>query len=137
MCIRDRYYTQEKVDELLALGNLLYLGARLSPCTKLCSNQDSEADITLAYTRDYGDSEEKTKAREFSLNELYGYNLYGYKDVSYIYVFAKPDKWIYCGPGELDEEFRDVKKALEFMETKETLQDWDEDFSEESPTMKL
>ena len=127
--LSEYYTTPEQVEELLALGDLYYLGAQFSHET---NPEREDSDVTLAFTRDYGDAEEKTRAKEFSLE-----NLYDYDEASYIYIFAKPDKWIYCGPGELDEEFRDVKKALEFLETKESPEDCEEAQGEESPTLKL
>ena len=106
--ILSKYYTTpERVDKLLDLGDLYSLSKRLSESEK----EAPEEEVTTAYARDKG--EKMCPAKEYSLEELYDLEL------PYLYIFVGADKWVYSGPGELQEELRDVKKALKYLEDAE------------------
>lgn len=79
--ILSRYYTKpERVDQLLALGDIYALGERLSESEK----EKPGEDVTIAYARDRG--EELCPAKEYPFEELFDL------DTPYVYIFVKEDK---------------------------------------------
>lgn len=84
--ILSRYYTKpERVDQLLALGDIYALGERLWESEK----EKPGEDVTIAYARDRG--EELCPAKEYPFKELFDL------DTPYVYIFVKEDKWVYSG----------------------------------------
>ena len=53
--LQQYFSTPEKVEELLALGDLSYLGTKLVPSTTTHSFETPERDVTIAYHRDRGE----------------------------------------------------------------------------------
>ena len=89
MILNDLYNKEKKVDELLSLGNLSYLGLVTKPNKKKEHDFENRQDyVCVAYGRDRG--EKGCEAKEFELNELF-------KDswIEYVYVFTKDKQWIY------------------------------------------
>lgn len=54
--LQQYFSTPEKVEELLALGDLSYLGTKLVPTGTTHSFETPERDVTIAYHRDRGES---------------------------------------------------------------------------------
>lgn len=71
--LQQYFNTPEKVEELLALGDLSYLGTKLAPTTDTHSFETPERDVTIAYHRDRGE--------EFRQSE-------GICEFNYVYVEA-------------------------------------------------
>ncbi len=104
--LSENYTTPEKIDELLDLGELYWLGKKLAPADT--GIEDKEA--TLAFARDFG--EQKQDAQIFRLEELE--NLA--QKPEYLYIYLTTGRWIYRGSGELENDYREVKKALHYLE---------------------
>ena len=131
--ILSKYYTTpERVDQLLELGDIYALGERLSESEK----EKPEERATIAYTRDKG--EELCPAKEYPFEELFDL------DTPYVYIFIKEDKWVYSGWGGLESDLREVKEALNYLETRPSLEELleeEEDLTEDTassaePTLK-
>ena len=83
------YNTEEKVNELLALGDLSILGLVTTPAkNKTHTFNDYQDNVCLAYGRDRGES--NTEAKERTLKELFS-NVW----IEYFYIFTKDNKWLY------------------------------------------
>ncbi len=130
--LTTEYTDPQKVDELLALGDLYYLGAHLYWTDKM----EPWETMTLAYGRDF--QKKDCEAKEYTLEELQEIKF------PYLYIFVKADKWIYRGDGELEHCFRDTKKALRFYFAKqlelallEEQGEAEDIVSEPEPTLKL
>ncbi len=82
----DHYNTPEKVDELISLGALSYLGESLNPDpSKQHDFLNRQPGVCVAYGRDRG--EDHTEAEVLTIDKIK--SLYPW--VEYIYVFDK--KW--------------------------------------------
>lgn len=83
------YNTEEKVNQLLGLGDLSILGLVTSPSkNKIHTFNNYQNNVCLAYGRDRG--ENNTEAKECTLKELFN-NVW----IEYFYIFTKDNKWIY------------------------------------------
>lgn len=104
----DHYNTPEKVDELLALGDISSLGAKLNPDPEktyesiLSKLNDG---VTVAYARDYG--EKISSPRIYSMDDL----VHGLSD-EYLYVFTLQNEWKYSHEWN-PRNLQDVKEDLE------------------------
>ncbi len=86
----DFYNTPEKVDELLALGDISNLGYRLNPDTNIKSKHifgDKQEDVTFAYARD--GHEQLREPAHYTLNKLCE------APYTYIYIYSNEGKWQY------------------------------------------
>ncbi len=105
----DHYNTPEKVDELLALGDLSVLNEKLYPIPNKPHGFDydkRQEGVTVAYGRDRG--AEKTQARTLTLAELDDPNNW----TAYVYIFTQDNAWKYFRAGHSTEGLRDVKEDL-------------------------
>ena len=87
----DYYNTVEKVEELLALGDLSSLDERVKPNENEAHTFDNRADgVTVAYHRDRG--EELNAARTFkNIDEVIEYFAWS----CYFYVFENGEWYVY------------------------------------------
>ncbi|MCC8073842.1 MAG: hypothetical protein LIO62_06940 [Clostridiales bacterium] len=105
----DCYNTPDKVDELLALGDISYLAERLEPDPSLPHSFDydkRQEGVTLAYGRDRGEA--GTQAREVAFADLDDKN----NLTEYVYIFDDNDKWKYFRTGDAKKGLRDVQNDL-------------------------
>ncbi len=102
--LSENYNTPKKIDKLLALGDIYFLGQ----CPSKLEQKEPWESVTVAYGRDKG--EKDCEAKEYTLEELRDL------EMPYLYIFVKTNKWVYSGDGELESKFRDVKKALRFLD---------------------
>ena len=106
----DHYNTPEKVDELLALGDLSVLDTRLypDPGHPHSFDYDKRQDgVTVAYARDRGDRD--TQAETMTLARLDSPNNW----TAYVYIFTQENEWKYFRAGHSQEGLRDVKEDLD------------------------
>lgn len=106
----DYYHTKERVEELIALGDISCLKKWLKPDPSKPHGFDydkRQEDVTVAYGRDRG--KEDTQAKERSLDELQ--KVEGF--VSYVYIYGQDHVWRYYRSGALGDGFMEVGKALE------------------------
>lgn len=99
----ENYDTKEKVEELLALGDLSSLGKRVKPNEdEIHTYENPVDDVTIAYHRDRG--EELNPAGTYSSIEEF---ITEFKEAwcSYFYVFDNGDWYVY-------EDSNDNKKLV-------------------------
>lgn len=101
----EHYNTPERVNDLLALGDLSILKEKLSPDPTLPhSFNNRQNDVTVAYGRDNGEKDVKAKALALSqLDEQW---------VNYVYVFTENNVWKYFEPGEAKKGLCDLAEYL-------------------------
>jgi hypothetical protein len=87
----DFYNTEEKVNELLELGNLSILGTSIGEKVDFDKFDSRENKQCLAYGRDRGDEESEAKEHLDSENE----QEYNYLFKNGVWLFRKWDKKIY------------------------------------------
>lgn len=105
----DHYNSEEKVDELLKLGDLSCLCKKLNPDPSKPHSFDydeRQKDVTVAYGRDRG--EQNTEAQTMSLEELDNSNNW----TDYVYIFNKDNGWKYFHSGHSGEGLRDIEEDL-------------------------
>ena len=103
--LTSHYNTQERVEQLLALGNLSSLGDRIS-------KDDPEADARdtcIAYHRDYGEAEQPVEVWN-SAEELLN-NVSDRYWAEYVYLYRNGE-WVYDTPSR-KYNWKSVKQALE------------------------
>lgn len=106
----DHYNTPERVDALLALGDLSSLQEKLEPDPNLphSFNYDERQEgVTVAYGRDRG--ENGTEARVATLADLNDESNW----TEYVYVFDENNKWKYFKTGQAKNGLHDVEDDLE------------------------
>lgn len=106
----DAYNTPDKLDQLLALGDIDVLGLHLSPDPNMPFDQRGrQKDVTVAYARDKGEEmvEAEIKTLE-QLEEPEGW-------IEFVYIFDKNGVWNYYDICEQFGEFgpNNLKKGLE------------------------
>lgn len=109
-CCIDHYNTPEKVDELLALGDLSVLNIKLNPDPSRPHSFDykeRQKDVTVAYGRDRG--EKDTESEIMTLAKLDDQNNW----TEYVYIFTQNNEWKYFRSGHSQEGLRDVKEDLD------------------------
>lgn len=104
----DFYNTRDRVEQLLTLGDISYLGERLYPHSRIAHGFDydiRQEEVTVAYGRDRG--EKDTEASEVCLEELK-------KDewIEYIYIFTQSNEWKYFSQKNYKSEFHSLKDDL-------------------------
>lgn len=105
----DHYNSEEKVDELLKLGDLSHLekNINLDPSKPHGFDYDKrQDDVVVAYGRDRGDT--GTEADIYSLAELDDPNNW----TDYVYIFNKENGWKYFKSGHSKEGLRDIEEDL-------------------------
>lgn len=93
------YNTEEKLDELLALGDLGSLGSDLKS-----RGVEDIGNRTHAFGRDCGETDCEAQIR--SLHEM------AYDVIDYIYILDENEKWQYCKARYIQEGFSDLKELL-------------------------
>ncbi len=105
----DHYNSEEKVDELLKLGDLSCLCEKLNPDPSKPHSFDyheRQEDVTIAYGRDRGDKD--TEAGEYTMAQLDDPNNW----IAYVYIFNKDNGWKYFRSGHSDEGLQDIEEDL-------------------------
>lgn len=92
----EKYYKSEnKIEKLLDLGDLSFLGEKLEP-TGEHSFDNPEKNVTIAYGRDRG--EENTQAKEYTIEEYKNMLVDSWVDYAYVYDI-KEQEWLYAEIG--------------------------------------
>ena len=102
------YNTPERVDALLALGDLEFLREKIEPTPQMPHTADvPQPGVTVAMRRDMDLSgcEAVVMTREELIEPEY-------EGTEYTYVFSQDGKWLYFPAGE-ECEWRDLKEDLE------------------------
>lgn len=102
------YDTPERVDALLALGDLYYLAEKLSPDPGRHDFDVPQSGVTLAYQRDGGCSGWEATVKTFE--EL---SDWGRDGVEYIYIYDTNGQWLYMPMGISEISPRSLKEDLE------------------------
>ena len=102
------YDTPEKVDALLALGDLYYLREKLSPGPGCHDFDDTQPGVTVAYQRDGGYSGWDATIKTFE--ELRDWDQGG---IEYIYIYDANGQWLYFPMGTPEAVLRNLKDDLE------------------------
>ena len=103
-----KYYdTPEKIDALLALGDLYYLREKLVPDLGRHDFEAPQPGVTVAYQRDGGCSGWGATVKTFE--ELSDWEQDG---VEYIYIYDSKGQWLYM-PMTSEVGLRNVKEDLE------------------------
>ncbi len=86
----DHYNTKEKLEELLAIGNISELKPIINPEPNLPHSFDGEQqeNVVIAYGRDGGEKNQESKI--LSMRELQDYPW-----IEFVYIFDKDGKWKY------------------------------------------
>lgn len=101
----EHYNTPEKVNDLLALGDLSILKKKLSPNPTLPhSFSNRQKDVTVAYGRDRG--EEDVEAKTLTLSQL------DKQYMPYVYVFTKDNVWKCFETGQVKKGLCDLAECL-------------------------
>lgn len=105
----NHYNTPEKVDELLALGDLYYLREFVAPDPDFphCVD-DAQPGVTIAYHRDEGCRD--CEAKVMTLEELYESTE---EWVEYAYIFSQQGKWFFFRPGQAAFGIHDMQEYME------------------------
>lgn len=104
------YNTPEKVDALLALGDLSVLNERLYPDPNkphAFRYEERQEGVTVAYGRDRGDK--NTEARLMSLSQLDAPENW----TDYVYIFTPENEWKYFGAGQSQDGLRSLRDDLD------------------------
>ena len=101
----ENYNTPDKVDELLALGDLSCLGEKINPQCREHSIHNQEPGVCVAYGRDAECDDTKAKLIDLDNERLYPWieYIYLYENDNWKVAKIKPDKEI---------RFRNVKCML-------------------------
>ena len=102
------YDTPEKVDALLALGDLYYLREKLAPAPGRHDFDVPQPGVTVAYQRDGGCS-----GWEATIKTLEELSDWGQDGVEYIYIYDMNGRWLYFPMGVPDAVLRNLKEDLE------------------------
>lgn len=99
----ENYTEPSIVDELLALGDLSFLGKQIEDA----DNPDDFTKKCCAYSRDFGEEYEHNKPRVVSLRNARK------SDIQFMYVLGLDGKWRYINLWEKRSKFQDVQEALQ------------------------
>lgn len=83
----DNYSDPDKVDSLLALGDISSLGSNLEADHEGHSFDTPVDDVVVAYHRDRGEPIEQTESVNYTFNELVKHN------VDFVYIMQKDNNW--------------------------------------------
>ena len=114
MLLLKHYDTEEKLDELLKLGDLSVIGGKLAPDpTKPHNHIERQEDVTLAYGRDLGEKRVGARRRDFK-------TIMVDTDCNYTYIFTKDKTWNFIKLGQPTLVEKDLAKELNY-EPQETI----------------
>ncbi len=105
----DHYNSEEKVDELLKLGDLSCLCKKLNPDPSKPHSFDydeRQEDVTIAYGRDRGDK--NIEAQTLTMKQLDDPDNW----TDYVYIFNKDNGWKYFKSGQSEKGLRDIEEDL-------------------------
>lgn len=101
------YNTEEKLDELLKLGDVSILGKQLTPDpAKPHGHLDWQKDVTLAYGRDIGET--SVYAREYTYRRLLKA-----ADADYIYVLGEDGSWQFTNAKKEPTVWKNLSEELQ------------------------
>ena len=105
----QHYNTPERVDALLALGDLYYLREKVAPAPGAPHNHDNaQPGVTIAYQRDEG-----CTGCDAAIKNLEDINDPGLEGIEYTYIFSLDGQWLYFPTGEAEFGIRNVKEDLD------------------------
>ena len=114
MILLKHYDTEEKLDELLKLGDISIIGGILAPDPTKPHNRMLQQDgVTLAYGRDMGKKDVEARERSYSAITT-GTNC------DHTYIFTRDQKWMFIKLGEPKLEVKDLAEELKY-EPQETV----------------
>ena len=104
----DHYNTEDRVDRLLAKGNLSVLGECIEPDPSLPHSYDNRQEgVCVFYGRDR--NEPSQEALEMKLEDIDDPSSW----IRYCYIFGQDKKWRYFECGHLNEGLKDLRESLE------------------------
>ncbi|MBR6641620.1 MAG: hypothetical protein IKL08_05460 [Clostridia bacterium] len=118
----DHYKDREKIQKLIALGDISVLERKVDPDPKKPHGfryDNRQEDVVVAYGRDRGETD--VNARVGSLLDMCG----GW--IEYVYVYTLDNKWLYTTTYG-DPKLKDVKKDLDKEWKKQGLKHRPKDF---------
>lgn len=83
--LKEHYYDEQKIDNLIELGNILILYKNIKPTLETHSFNTPEEDITISYYRD-GDKDLKILHFE-NIDEYFCINVF--QEYNYIWIFGE------------------------------------------------
>ena len=102
------YNTEEKLDKLLALGDISVIGGKLEPdTTKDHNHRELQTDVVLAYGRDIGEKGVGARQRSYSA-------ITTETDCNYTYIFTRDHEWKYIKLQEPNLELKDLANELKY-----------------------
>lgn len=105
----QHYNTPERVDALLALGDLYYLREKIAPASGIPHEHgNAQPGVTIAYQRDEGCTGCEAKIQ--TLEEL---DDPGSEGIEFTYIFSLDGQWLYFPTGEVEFGIRNVKEDLD------------------------
>lgn len=105
----QHYNTPERVDALLALGDLYYLQEKVAPVPGTSHSHDNaQPGVTIAYQRDEGYT-----GCEATIQTLEGINDPEPEGIEFTYFFSLNGQWLYFPTGEAEFGIRNVKEDLD------------------------
>ena len=102
------YDTPEKIDALLALGDLYYLREKLSPDSGRHNFDAPQPGVTVAYQRDGGCPDWAATIKTFE--DLCDGDQDG---IEYVYIYDTNGQWLYMPTGNQEAVLRNLKDDLE------------------------
>ena len=106
----DHYNSEEKVDELLKLGDLSCLCKKLNPDPSEPHSFDydeRQENVTIAFGRDRGDT--NVEAQTLTMEQLDAPDNW----TEYVYIFNKDGGWKYFHSGQSEQGLRDIEEDLQ------------------------
>ncbi len=108
----EHYATPERVDQLLNLGDIHYLGKNLDwPEGTTFEEKQNDPDGTLAFARDFGDVD--VAAEVLTLQELDSPKIRN----DYVYIFTGANQWAYFKGGMSQQGLLDLRDSLDRLRT--------------------
>ncbi len=103
----EHYDTPEKVDKLLDLGDIYYLGKKLDwPVGTTFEEKQNDRDGTMAFARDFGDVD--IAAEVLTLQELDSPQ----NRNDFIYIFTEANQWAYFKGGMSEQGLLDLRDSV-------------------------
>ena len=108
MILLKHYDTEEKLDELLKLGDISLIGGVLAPDpTKPHNRVEQQEGVTLAYGRDIGKKNVETRERSYSA-------ITTETNCDHTYIFTRDQKWTFVKLGQQMLEIKDLAEELNY-----------------------
>lgn len=105
----DHYKDREKVEKLIALGDISTLCEKVEPDPNRPHSFDyneRQEDVTVAYMRDRGETGLEAKVGTLESMDDDGW-------IEYVYVYTLDNKWLYCDTYDKTHGLRDVATDVE------------------------